>query len=76
MPLPPSSTTLMGVTAEGSMNFMASARKGSLTSSLVYSPGGSAASPGSPAVTMSRSSPIPASPDSARAPRPTSFAPV
>ena len=45
-------------------------------SSLLIRPGGLCGSPGSPAMTRSRSSPMPESPDSASAPRFTSFAPV
>ena len=45
-------------------------------SSVSISPGSSAGGPGSPFETSSRSSPIPESPDSARAPLFTIFAPV
>ncbi len=76
MPFPPSSTTFRGVIRLGSMKASASLRKASPTSSVVICPGRSAGGPGSPAVTISRSSPIPESPESASAPRFTSFAPV
>src|SRR5687767_1285706 len=45
-------------------------------SSRWISPGWSTGPPGSPFITSSRSSPMPESPDSASAPRFTSFAPV
>jgi hypothetical protein len=76
MPLPPSSMTFMGTIASASMYPSASARNGSATSSAVMAPGRSAGGPGSPWITMSRSSPMPESPESASAPRFTSFAPV
>ena len=76
MPLLPSSTTFRGVIRSGSMNPSASLRKASPTSSVVIWPGCSAGGPGSPAVTISRTSRMPESPESASAPRFTSFAPV
>ena len=59
-----------------SMNSLLARRKSSLTSTCSSPPRRSAGGPGSPAVTMSRISPMPESPDSASAPRRTSFAPV
>ena len=51
-------------------------RKPGATSSCASSPRSAAGAPGSPAVTISRISPMPSSPESASAPRLTSFAPV
>ena len=59
-----------------STNFAAASWNSAATSSRTYSPRGSAGSPKSPAMTISLSSPMPESPDSAIAPRFTSFAPV
>ena len=74
IPLPPSTTTFIGFTALGSMNESAWARNSSQmsTSSSEPPPG---ASP-SPATIRSRTSPIPASPESGSAPSRTSFTPV
>jgi hypothetical protein len=61
--------------ADVSINDFIFASKASPISARSWPPV-STGSPTSPSVTMSRSSPIPASPDSGSAPRRTSFAPV
>ena len=66
----------MGRIASRSTKAAAAAWNSSATSSRSYPPRGSAGSPGSPPVTISLSSPIPESPDSAIAPLLTSLAPV
>jgi hypothetical protein len=76
MPLPPSSTTFIAATLLASMKPSASFRKSSPISSVVMSPGCSAGGPGSPAMTMSRISPMPDSPESGSASRFTTLAPV
>ena len=78
MPLPPSSTTFSGLSRVGvdvAERVLAEGVADVLGASIC--PGCvRRRSPGSPAVTISRSSPMPESPDSASAPRLTSFAPV
>jgi hypothetical protein len=76
MPFPPSSTTFIARRRSGSMKPSAARLNSSPTSSRLIEPGSATGSPGPPAETMSRSSPIPASPESAIAPRRTSLAPV
>ena len=75
MPLPPSSTTFNGRIRAGSMSSSARAWNSAYTSTSWTVPGVAAASP-RPSSTRRRTSPIPLSPDSASAPRSTSFAPV
>ncbi len=74
MPLPPSQTTRSGLMALASITPSACSWKSSKisTSSVLPPPGGS----GSPSSIFAFTSPIPASPERASAPRPTSLAPV
>ena len=74
MPLPPSATTFIRLTFDGSMNAIAPFWKSALmsTSSDDPPPGGS----GMPSCTIRRMSWMPESPERAIAPSRTSFAPV
>ena len=74
MPLPPSTTTFIGFTLAGSMKESAWARNSSQTSTSSSEPPPGACP--SPASISALTSPIPASPESGRAPSRTSFTPV
>ena len=75
MPLPPSTTTFIGLTFAGSMNFIAASWNSAAMSTSSDEPPPRPASP-RPASISARMSWMPSSPDSAIAPSRTSFAPV
>ena len=74
MPLPPSTTTFIGLIALASMKVMARSRKaGAMSTSSTLPPRGAF---GSPARIRSRIRVMPVSPERASAPSRTSFTPV